>query len=66
MKTFIVTYGRKLVAHSILIKAESIESAREFFEHHKPDEAIFGIREANYIDETEAMIKGMPTLVFTA
>lgn len=67
MKTFTVTYVKNITfASQLMIKAESEEKARKFFEAYKPKATILGIREANFIDETEAAIKGMSILNATA
>lgn len=60
MKHYNVSYVRDEVPQAILIKAQSEEQARRYFESYKPDAKIYGVTEQN--DITEDVRKGKPII----
>lgn len=61
MKNFIVSYKRSDVFQTMIVKAENIDSAEEFFKRYKADAVLYGLREQANINEEQR--KGMPIVV---
>lgn len=58
MKNFIVSYERNNVFQALIVKAESLDAAENFFRGYKPDAVLYGVTQRN--DITAEIKKGMP------
>lgn len=60
MKNFVVSYKRNNVYQALIVKAESLEAAENFFKGYKPDAVFYGATERE--DISTEIKKGMPII----